>query len=83
MAVVLGIAGGGTRTRALRGEDGSQRGKCNSPDLKDGGWKYTDTHQEAKKEIPVKGLSEVWRILRRAGGHIRIKEQHGFTSSGH
>jgi hypothetical protein len=53
MAVVLGIDGGGTRTRALRGEDGSQRGKCNSPDLKDCGWTYTDTHQEAKKEIPV------------------------------
>ncbi|MGD0521888.1 MAG: transposase [Terracidiphilus sp.] len=52
-------------------------------DLKDGGWMYTDTHQEAKKEIPVKGLSEVWRILRQAGGHTRLREQHGSTSSGH
>jgi hypothetical protein len=43
---------------ALRGEDGSQRGKCNSQKMqlagsKDGGWMYTDRHPGAKMEIPA------------------------------
>src|ERR1035438_3478168 len=47
---------------ALRGEDGSQRGKCNSQDHKDGGWVYTDGQPGSKMEIPDESLSRVQAV---------------------
>ena len=49
----FGFSGRAT-TAPCRGEEGSRKKKCNSPDHKDSSWYYTQLEWGSKMEIPVK-----------------------------